>query len=190
MPQAVLALGAATVTAAGCVWYLPALADLRAGADRPLARRRAAAACLSGWATTGIVAVLLLVCEEGWTPFGVAVAGAAVTVGLRGHAAVQHRREMREAALDWAALGHVRQPPDTGGARYVVAVLIGIGLAAAVVGTALGAVAEREYSVDWWAVAAVPSAVVGLFLTLAVLYGRVLRHHRLTQPVAVRDEAQ
>ncbi|TVZ77313.1 hypothetical protein FB157_13948 [Streptomyces sp. BK340] len=56
--------------------------------------------------------------------------------------------------------------------------------------TGLRAVAEREHSVDWWAVAAVPSAVVGLFLTLAVLYGRVLRHHRLTQPIAVRDEAQ
>ncbi|WP_330340236.1 hypothetical protein [Streptomyces sp. NBC_00557] len=177
MPQRVLALGAATVTAAGCVWYLPALADLRAGADRPPARRRAAAACLSGWATTGVVAVLLFACEEWWTPSGVAVAGAAVTVGLRAQAAVQRRREMRQAARDWAALGNVRRPRDTGGARYVVAVLLGIGLAAAVAAAALGAVAERERGVDWWAVTAVPSAVVALFLILAVLYGRALRHH-------------
>lgn len=179
MSHAVLALGAALVTAAGCVWYVPALTDLRAGADRPLARRRAAVACLSGWVTTGIVAVLLLVCEEWWTPSGAAMAGAVVTVGLRAQAAVQRRREMREAARDWAALGHVRQPLDTVGARYVVAVLIGVGLAAAVTAAALGTVAEREHGVAWWTVAAVPSVVVALFLTFALVYGRALRHHRV-----------
>ncbi|MGN5381968.1 hypothetical protein ACQ4WX_47310 [Streptomyces lasalocidi] len=45
MPQAVLALGATTVTASGCVWYLPARADLRAGADRPVSRRTPRACC-------------------------------------------------------------------------------------------------------------------------------------------------
>ncbi|MEU5083671.1 MULTISPECIES: hypothetical protein [Streptomyces] len=178
MPHAVLALGAAAVTAAGCVWYLPALADLRAGADRPVARRTAAAACLSGWATSGIVAVLLLVCEEWWPPSGASLAGAVATVSLRAHAAVQRRRETREAARDWAALGHLRRPRDTGGARHAVAVLIGTGLIAAVTAAALGAVAEREHGRAWWAVASMPSAVVALFLILAVLSGRVLRHHR------------
>ncbi|MEU1788405.1 hypothetical protein ABZ553_21550 [Streptomyces sparsogenes] len=178
MAQAVLALGAAAVSAAGCVWYLPALADLRAGADRPAARRRAAAACLSGWTTTGIVAVLLLVCDQWWTPCGVAAAGTAVTLGLRAGAAVQRRREIREAARDWAALGHDRRPLDTGPARGVVAVLIGVGLAAAVATAALGAVAERERGVHWWTVAVVPSMVVGLFLTLAAVHGRAVRHRR------------
>ncbi|MGW2745542.1 hypothetical protein [Streptomyces sp. NPDC001450] len=178
MAQAVLALGAAMVTAAGSVWYLPALADLRAGADRPPARRRAAAACLSGWATAAIVAVLLLVSDAWWTPSAAAVTGTAVTVGLRARTAVQRRREMREAARDWAALGHDRRPHDTARARSVVAVLIGIGLAAAVAAAALGTVAEREHGADWRTVATVPSAVVGLFLTLAVVCGRALRHHR------------
>lgn len=179
MPHAVLALGAATVTAAGSVWYLPALADLHAGADLPLARRSAAAACLSGWATTGVIAVLLLVCEEWWTPSGAAVAGTAFTVGLRARAAVQRRREMRDAARDWAALGHVRQPVDTGGTRNVVAVLIGIGLTTAVAAAALEAVARRSQgeSVVSSGLVAVPSAVVGLFLTFAL--GWALRRHRL-----------
>ncbi|MFF8925913.1 hypothetical protein ACF1AO_01490 [Streptomyces longwoodensis] len=179
MPHAVFALGAAAVTVAGCVWYLPAFADLRAGADRPLARRRAAAACLSGWATTGIVAVLLLVCEEWWTPSGAAVAGTTLTVCLRARAGVQRRREMRETAREWATLGHFRQPLGTGGARNVVAALIGVGLAAAVAAAVLGAVAQRERGAGCWAVAVAPSAVVGLFLALAVVYGRASRHHRL-----------
>ncbi|GGY96738.1 hypothetical protein GCM10010300_45780 [Streptomyces olivaceoviridis] len=178
MPHAVLALGAATVTAAGCVWYLPALADLRAGADRPPAHRKAAEACLSGWATTGILAMLLLVCEEWWAPSGAALAGAAVTAGLRARAAVQRRRDLREAAHEWGELGRDRKPIDTGGARNVVALLLGTGLAAAVGAAALGTVAERDGGVDRWTVAAVPTAVVVLFLTLAVVHGRVVRHRR------------
>jgi fatty acid desaturase len=177
MPQAVLALGGATVTAAGCVWYLPALADLRAGDDRPLARRSAAAACLSGWATTGIVAALLLVCEGWWTPSGAALAGLTVTLGLRARAAVQRRRETREAARDWAALGTPRPPQDTRRARNVVVGLIGLGLAAAVAAAALAAVAASGGGVAWWTVAAVPAALVGLFLALAVVLGRMPRQH-------------
>ncbi|MEU6091390.1 hypothetical protein ABZ865_32365 [Streptomyces sp. NPDC047085] len=141
MSQAVLALGAGAVTLAGCVWYLPAIADLRAGADRPLSHRRAAAACVSGWTTAGIVAVLLLVSEAWWTPFATAVAGAAVTVGLRARAAVQHRRETREAARDWAELRLDRRPADTRRARSVVVLLLVPGTAAAVAAaTALGTV--------------------------------------------------
>ncbi|MEU5591317.1 hypothetical protein [Streptomyces sp. NPDC020298] len=105
------------------------------------------------------------------------MAGTAVTVGLRAGAAVQRRREMREAARDWAALGHDRQPFDTDRARSVVAVLIGIGPAVAV--AALGAVAEREQGVGrWWMVAVVSCAVVGVFLILAGVYGRPLRQRR------------
>ncbi|MET8765748.1 hypothetical protein [Streptomyces sp. NPDC004658] len=125
------------------------------------------------------MAILLLVCEEWWTPSGVAVAGTTLTVCLRARAAVQRRREMRETAREWAALGHFRQPLGTGGARNIVAALIGVGLAVAVAAAVLGAVAQRGRGVDWWAVAAAPSAVVGLFLALAVVYGRAPRHHRL-----------
>ncbi|MER6126897.1 hypothetical protein ABT173_30765 [Streptomyces sp. NPDC001795] len=178
MPQAVLALGAATVTAAGCVWYLPALADLRAGADRPVSRRRAAAACLSGWTTTGIVAVLLFVSDTWWIPSAAAVVGVALTAALRARAAVQRRRETREAARDWADLRPGQHPPDIDRARHVVALLIGIGLAAAVAATTLAVVAEPEHGEDWWAVHAVPSAVVGLCLTIAAVYMRALRRHR------------
>ncbi|MFE7978916.1 hypothetical protein [Streptomyces shenzhenensis] len=62
-----------------------------------------------------------------------AVAGAAATVGLRAGAVVQHRREARESARNWAELGHAGQPPGTARARTGVAVLIGLGPAAAVV---------------------------------------------------------
>ncbi|MFI6356311.1 hypothetical protein ACIBJF_27410 [Streptomyces sp. NPDC050743] len=138
MARAVLALGVAAVTAAGCVWYLPALADLRAGADRPLSHRRAAAACLSGWTTAGVVAVLLLVCEGWWTPSAAAGAGVAVTLGFRAGAAVQRRRETREAAHHWAELRVERQPLDTERARRVVVVLITSGLVVAVAAAAVG----------------------------------------------------
>ncbi|MCZ9337902.1 hypothetical protein NGM37_08945, partial [Streptomyces sp. TRM76130] len=76
MAHPVLALGLALVTASGCVWYLPALADARAGADRPDSRRGRAAACLTGWTTVAGVAVLLLVTGSWWPPGAAAGAGA------------------------------------------------------------------------------------------------------------------
>lgn len=168
MPRAVLALGLAAVTVAGAVWYLPALADLRAGADRPVSRRGAATACVSGWTTSGIVAALLLVSPSWWAPCAAAVAGAVVTVGLRARAVVQRRREARESARGWAELGGARQVSGAARARTVVALLIGLGPAAAVV--ALGAVAWPEDAPDRWAVAVLPAAVVGLSLAAAVAY--------------------
>ncbi|MFE0515857.1 hypothetical protein, partial [Streptomyces sp. NPDC058964] len=131
MSQAVLALGVATTTVSGCVWYVPALVDLRAGADRPVSRRSAAAACLSGWGTTGFLAVLLPVAESWWIPAAVAVLGFAVTAGLRVRSAVHRRREVREAASHWAELDQQRTATDPARARKVIAVLIGSGLTAA-----------------------------------------------------------
>ena len=171
MSRAVVALGLAAVTASGCVWYVPALADLRARADRPASRRTAAAACLSGWSTAGIVAVLLLVAEAWWIPS--AAAGAALTAALRVRAAVQRRREMREAARHWAELS--RQVPRPGAARpsrTVVAVLLGAGLAAGSATAILRVAAGPGYGMDWLAAAAVSAAVVGLFLTLAIAHTR------------------
>ncbi|ANZ20980.1 hypothetical protein ACH4YO_15555 [Streptomyces noursei] len=65
LSPAVLALGATALSASGCVWYLPAAADLRAGSDRPVSRRLAAAACLTGRATVALSALLLAAAS--WT---------------------------------------------------------------------------------------------------------------------------
>ncbi|MFH8799008.1 hypothetical protein ACH4F6_05315 [Streptomyces sp. NPDC017936] len=175
MSHAVAALGAAALTAAGCVWYLPALADLRAGADRPASRRVAAAACVTGWAWVGSLAGLLLV-AEGWRAPGVAAAvGAVVTAALRLGAAVKRRREVRETARGWALLGHVPRPAGRPGpARRVVAAVAGAGVLAAVVLAASYAVAGRA-SDPFWVTAAAPGVVVGVFLTAAGVYARVTR---------------
>ncbi|MEU8972002.1 hypothetical protein AB0D11_22465 [Streptomyces monashensis] len=137
MPQAVLALGATTVTASGRVWYLPALADLRAGVDRPGSRRRAAAACVSGWGTGGVIAVLLLPAEAWWIPCAAAAAGVLLTACLRIGAAAARRTESREAACHWGELGHAHPLPPPDRSRYVVAVLFGAGLVAATVAAIL-----------------------------------------------------
>ncbi|MFD0505352.1 hypothetical protein ACFQ0G_25505 [Streptomyces chiangmaiensis] len=117
MPQAVLALGVAAVTASGCVWYMPALADLRAGADRPVSRRRAAAACVSGWSTAGTVAVLLLLAEAWWIPRAAAVVGGLVSAGLRIRAAVLRRNEAGKppaSGASWATAGRCPRPTAPG----------------------------------------------------------------------------
>ncbi|WP_329267253.1 hypothetical protein [Streptomyces sp. NBC_01451] len=139
MAQPVLALGATMVTASGCVWYLPALADLRAGTDRPASRRTAAAACLTGWTTLAGIAVLLFVGVIWQAACVVAVAGAAVTAVLRIRAAAQHHQEVREMARRWAVLDaglpqHGRRHDLS---PYVVAALLGCGLVAAVVTAAV-----------------------------------------------------
>ncbi|MFJ6997492.1 hypothetical protein ACISUF_25645, partial [Streptomyces sp. NPDC003090] len=80
MNGTVLALGAGAVTASGCVWYVPALADLRAGADRPGSRRLAAASCVTGWATAAATAPLLLLGVPVLALLAAAAAGAGAAV--------------------------------------------------------------------------------------------------------------
>ncbi|CAM5469064.1 hypothetical protein [Streptomyces griseomycini] len=82
------------------------LADLRAGADRPLSRRTAAIACPTGWGTLGAVALAPLVATAWWVPGAVMAAGspAAAVLGIR--AAVRRAGEQREAARWWAQLPH------------------------------------------------------------------------------------
>ncbi|MEU6930794.1 hypothetical protein [Streptomyces sp. NPDC046374] len=101
----VLALGAGAVAAAGCVWYVPALVDLRAGADRPASRRLAAAACVTGWATAALTAPLILLGLPAPLLLAVVVAGATASGTVRASAAVRRGREERETAACWAALG-------------------------------------------------------------------------------------
>ncbi|MFI1168733.1 hypothetical protein ACH4UM_35530 [Streptomyces sp. NPDC020801] len=179
MSHAVAALGAAALTAAGCVWYLPALADLRAGADRPDSRRIAAAACVTGWAGTGALALLLLVAEGWWTPCVAAAVGATATTALRLDAAVQRRREARETARHWARLGHVPPPAGPGRSRHVVAAVVGCGVAAAVAVAVLHAVAGPDGDAGW-VTAAAPAAVMGVFLITAATYAWATR--RTTSP--------
>ena len=180
MSQPALGLGSALVTAAGCVWYLPALADLRAGADRPRSRRTAAAACLTGWTTLAAIAVLLFVGGVWQAVYVMAAGGATVTAALRIRAAAQHHHEIREIARHWAALDP--GPPQHGRShdlsRYVFATLLACGLVAAVV-TAAVAVAAGSGGGGGWAPAA-PAAVVGLGLAVASMYARTARGRTTT----------
>ncbi|MEV0170565.1 hypothetical protein AB0I00_05485 [Streptomyces sp. NPDC050803] len=164
----VLGLGLVVVTASGCVWYLPALADVRAGDDRPVHRRTAALACLTGWATAGIAGLLVL--AGAWWPVPVtpAVAGAAATAALRVRAGVQHRREAREAARRWAALEPTPPRHGRGRPRTAVAALVSSGAVAALAVATLLVAAGPENGRDWLVAAALPAAVVGVFLVLAV----------------------
>ncbi|WP_063754963.1 hypothetical protein [Streptomyces sp. NRRL B-3229] len=176
MAQPVVSLGVALVTAAGNVWYLPALADLRAGADRPDSRRTAAAACLTGWTTLAVIAVLLL-WGVPWRPTWVmAAAGATVTVALRIRAAAQHRHETRDITRHWVTLAPGR--PQHGRSqhlsRYAVAALLGCGLVATTV-TAVVALASASDRGRGWALTAAPTVAVGLPLTVAITYPRTAR---------------
>ncbi|MHB6912255.1 hypothetical protein [Streptomyces sp. DB-54] len=104
LSPAVLALGATALSASGCVWYLPAAADLRAGADRPTSRRLAAAACLTAWATIALSAPLLLAAAS-WTTLGAVTAfgtGAALLLATLARARRGHEEHATRRA--WAAL--------------------------------------------------------------------------------------
>ncbi|MFH9978683.1 hypothetical protein ACH4ND_05355 [Streptomyces sp. NPDC017179] len=177
MPHAVAALGAAALTTAGSVWYVPALTGLRAGADRPESRRIAAAACVTGWAGAGALAVLLLIAEAWWTPVAAAVAGAAAATALRLHAAAQRRREAREMARHWTHLGHVPPPAvPSPTSRSVMAGVLACGLATAVAVAAWTWHAAPDPADDpRWATAAASAAVMGVFLAAAGVYARATR---------------
>jgi hypothetical protein len=165
--HAVPALGAALLTAAGCVWYLPALAEVRAGSDRPDSRRTAAAACLSGWTTVAGVAVLLLASGTWWPPGALAAAGAALTAGLRVRAAAQRRREARETLQDWARLRQAPPPAGPYDSRNLFAALVGVGLTAAVTAAVVLTAAGPEARGDWPTIV-LPAATTGLSLTAAI----------------------
>ncbi|WP_316744495.1 hypothetical protein [Streptomyces sp. MK7] len=181
MSHAVLALGAALVTAAGCVWYVPALADLRAGADRPVSRRSAAKACLSGWATVAVVAAALLMTGTWWVPGVSAATGAVVTTALRIRAVVHNRRELREAGRDWAELRQGPPPADAHRSRTVVVTLVCAALAAAAAAAFLLAAAGAADR-HWLTIAVVPTAVIGVALTLAVTHASMARRTAAGHP--------
>ncbi|GAA3791632.1 hypothetical protein ACFS5L_06575 [Streptomyces phyllanthi] len=177
MFHAVLGMGVAVVTASGCVWYVPALADLRAGADRPVSRRITAAACVTGWGTAASFVPLLIVHLAWWALGAVAVVGATATAGLRIRAGAQRRYEAREIARHWAALSDTSPPGHRSHARsrYVFAALTGSGLVAAVVTAAVLLAAGPEDGLDWLLAAVAPAVIVGVFLAVASMYTRAAR---------------
>ncbi|MFI2738507.1 hypothetical protein [Streptomyces sp. NPDC018711] len=159
MTAAVLALGIGAVTASGCVWYVPALVDLRAGADRPASRRLAATACVTGWATAGATALLLLAGVPGPFLLAAAAAGATASATTRAGAAVRRNREEREDTACWAALDSAPPRKTPRPPQHAVARRIGAGLAAAV-GTALLLQAwGRSRGVSGATTVAVPTAL-------------------------------
>ncbi|WP_327673909.1 hypothetical protein [Kitasatospora sp. NBC_00458] len=142
MSHTVLAIGTAATTASGCVWYLPAIADLQAGDDRPRSARTAAAACVVWWAGLALAGVLLLAVPD-WQPAArIGLAGLVAGVLLRVRAHLQSRAEQREDTLRWALLDP-DPDPDPGrtpvcpraAARALLGWLV-VGLAVASLGAA------------------------------------------------------
>ncbi|MEV0123274.1 hypothetical protein AB0I16_17385 [Streptomyces sp. NPDC050703] len=110
MSHTVLALGAAVLFASGCVWYVPATLDLRAGADRPDSRRASSWAALAGWGTAALLIPLLLLTST-WPVPGVTVAtGALVTAVLAVRARRVRRREESDDLRRWATLSRAPAP--------------------------------------------------------------------------------
>ncbi|MFC0598809.1 hypothetical protein [Streptomyces palmae] len=174
MSHGVLALGVALLCASGCVWYLPAVAELRAGGDRPLSQRLTAAACLSGWGSVALVAPLLLTPAPWSTVAVLPAAGAVLTCVLAVRARVQRGWEEREDARHWAALGRpltVSGPPPR--RSFLVWLSPGLLLAPVAAGAVL---LTGESSPARGAVAAASAAAVtAVFLGAATARAHTLR---------------
>ncbi|MFD8599518.1 hypothetical protein ACFV1L_31395 [Kitasatospora sp. NPDC059646] len=129
MAHPVLALGTAVLTAAGSAWYLPALLDLRAGADRPRAVRLAATGCLLWWCGLGAAALLLATPLSWQVPLGAALTGALSGLALRALAAAERRADLREQDRIW------------GGSPYELPAVRGVRPSPAAVGWVTGGLA-------------------------------------------------
>lgn len=170
MDNGVLALGTAALCASGCVWYLPAMADVRAGADRPRSQRSAALACLIAWGTLAVVGVLLLTPLPWAGTVVTAAAGLAVAAGIRVRSRLQRVGEQREERERWAELDPrgPRAPRPARAARVFVAWVVA-GLVQAVGAVAAGLIVGGP---DWHPRIVVAglaaAAVVGAVLTVAV----------------------
>ncbi|GAA3367986.1 hypothetical protein GCM10020367_64350 [Streptomyces sannanensis] len=167
MSHMVLALGAAVISGSGCVWFVPAVVDLRAGDDRLPSRRFAAWACVTGWATGAALALVLLVARS-WQPVcAVAAAGAALTATLAVRARTCRRREEEESIRRWKALrctGPVGAP-DRSRAVFLAWALSGL----LVAGTASAAVIATAGHSGTMTAALAGALVCALFLLLACM---------------------
>ncbi|MGW5694394.1 hypothetical protein ACWEWX_26650 [Streptomyces asiaticus] len=188
MSHAALALAAAVSCVGGCVWSLPAVADIRARDDRPLSRRIAAAGCLTVWGTVALLAPLLLT-PVSWSVIGVVAAtGAVVTTVLAARSRVHRARELRETERHWAAWGYgapVRSAPSRCRA-FLVWLLPGLIVATAVAVAVLWTGRANPGRVA--AAALLAAGVVSLFLVIAIVdaaRGHAVRRGRA--PAAHRE---
>ncbi|MFF4218237.1 hypothetical protein [Streptomyces nondiastaticus] len=137
MSHIVLAVGATAVCLSGSAWYLPAVADLRAGDDRPRSRRLGALACVTTWAAAAVAGLLLFAPVHWQAPGAVAGGGAAAGILLRSLARAQRARERRETERCWSALPPALPAARSRGPRRVLVAWTLLALAAAPVLTAL-----------------------------------------------------
>ncbi|WP_424892807.1 hypothetical protein [Streptomyces sp. XH2] len=137
MSHTVLAVGTTAVCLAGSAWYLPAVADLRAGDDRPRSGRLAAWACVTAWAALAAAGLLLFAPVPWQAPAAVAGGGAAAGILLRSRARAQRVREQRETERCWSALPPAPPASRAGTPRRVLVAWTLLALAAAPVLTAL-----------------------------------------------------
>ncbi|MFF7458292.1 hypothetical protein [Kitasatospora sp. NPDC008115] len=136
MSHIVLAIGTAAITASGCVWYLPAIADLQSGDDRPRSSRTAAAACVTWWACLALAGGLLLAVPA-WQPAAeIALAGLVAGVLLRVRAHLQSRAERREQAVRWALIDPNPVPVPVRPSPRALSGWLLVGLAVASLGAA------------------------------------------------------
>ncbi|MFD4656413.1 hypothetical protein ACFWP2_12375 [Kitasatospora sp. NPDC058444] len=176
MNHTVLAIGTAALTASGCVWYLPAIADLQAGADRPRSTRTAAAACVLWWAALALAGGLLLVVSD-WRPAAqIALAGLVGGTALRVRALWDRRREVQETAARWAALD-AGPAPRSGRPPLALAGWLVVGAAVASLGAVAILLSGGGAVVPRVALAAVSGAGVALAFLLIGL-GNVRRQGR------------
>lgn len=169
MSHAVLALAAAVSCVGGCVWSLPAVADIRARDDRPLSRRIAAAGCLTGWGTVALLAALLLT-PVSWSVIGVVAAtGAATATALAARSRVHRARELRETEKHWAACGYGTPLRSTSSRcrTFLVWLLPGL-IVATVVAAAVLWTGQTNLG-RTIAAALMAAAVVSMFLVIAIV---------------------
>ncbi|MFJ3218930.1 hypothetical protein ACIPLC_23765 [Kitasatospora sp. NPDC086801] len=169
MTHTVLAIGTAALTASGCVWYLPAIAELQAGADRPRSTRTAAAACVLWWAALALAGGLLLALSD-WRPAAqIALAGLVGGAALRVRARWDRRGEQRDAADRWAALGARPAPRSGHPAAVTLAGWLVVGAAVASLGAVAILLSDEGAVGSRVALAAVSGAGVSLAFLLAGL---------------------
>ncbi|MFF2075994.1 hypothetical protein ACFVXG_14690 [Kitasatospora sp. NPDC058162] len=177
MTHTVLAIGTAALTASGCVWYLPAIADLQAGADRPRSTRTAAAACVLWWAALALAGGLLLA-GAGWRPAAqVGLAGLVGGTALRVRALWERHGEQRETAARWAALDAGPVPRNGRPAAVVLVGWLVVGAAVASLGAVAILLSDGGGPASKAALAAVGGAGVALAFLL-VGWGNVRRRER------------
>ncbi|WP_367140816.1 MULTISPECIES: hypothetical protein [Streptomyces] len=137
MSHTVLAVGATAVCLSGSTWYLPAVADLRAGDDRPRSRRLTAWACVTAWAAFAAVGLLLFAPVPWQALCAVAGGGAAAGILLRSRARAELTRERRETERCWSALRPAASASPARASRRVLTAWALLALAAVPVLTAL-----------------------------------------------------